>query len=90
MGTVVGFSSNVAQDLLIVELEKEARPGVKEGAEIEIPFVEALVVGVDVDSESLEVELPGGLIEVQLGLDQQEKDEPDEDASEAELFGDEE
>lgn len=97
LGQVVGFTSNVAQDLLIVSLEKDARPGVKSGDEIEIPFVEAIVVGVDAESESLEVELPPGLIEVQLGLDRDEpgdtesEDVESEDAESAEdeMFGDE-
>lgn len=81
IGTVIGFSSNNAQDLLIVELLKEARPGVKAGDKIEIPFVEALIVAVDSDEEKIEVDLPNGLIEVQLGLDTDES-ESDEDQDE--------
>ena len=100
LGKVVGFTSNVAQDLLIVSLEKEARPGVKKGDEIDIPFVEAIVVGVDAESEKLEVELPPGLIEVQLGLDHDEPSEPEsadepedeafEEGADDDLFGDDE
>lgn len=78
IGKVVGFTSNVAQDLLIVSLANDARPGVKEGDKIDIPFVEAIVVGVDAEAESLEVELPPGLIEVQLGLDRDEPGESEE------------
>ncbi len=77
IGTVIGFSSNNAQDLLIVELLKDVRPGVKAGDKIEIPFVEALIVAVDSDEESIEVDLPNGLIEVQLGLDSKEDDVDD-------------
>jgi len=82
IGTVIGFSSNNAQDLLIVELLKDARPGVKAGDKIEIPFVEALIEAVDSDEETIEVDLPNGLIEVQLGLDSKDSDdESDEDSS---------
>ncbi len=88
LGTVIGFSSNNAQDLLIVELNKDVRPGVKLGDKIEIPFVEALIEAVDSDAETIEVDLPNGLIEVQLGLDSKEDDSAD-DASEDEEFDDE-
>lgn len=98
IGRIVGFTSNIAQDLLIVSLQKDARPGVKNGDQIDIPFVEAIVVGVDPEAESLDVELPPGMIEVQLGLDRDESEEPssDEEASDEEelkenadnIFGD--
>ncbi len=92
IGTVIGFSSNNAQDLLIVELFKDVRPGVKAGDKIEIPFVEALIEAVDSDEEAIEVDLPNGLIEVQLGLDSKEEDiegdELDEDDSDEDAFGD--
>lgn len=96
IGTVIGFSSNNAQDLLIVELKKGVRPGVKAGDKIEIPFVEALIEAVDSDEETIEVDLPNGLIEVQLGLDSKEEDveedteddELDEDDSDEDTFGD--
>lgn len=87
LGVVTGFSSNVAQDLLVVSLEYGARPGVKKGSEIEIPFVEAIVVGVAGEEEKIEVSLPEGLIEVQLGLDQAD-DEDEIESDEAEIFGD--
>lgn len=87
LGVVTGFSSNVAQDLLVVSLENGARPGVKKGSEIEIPFVEAIVVGVAGEEEKIEVSLPEGLIEVQLGLDQAD-DEDEIESDEAEIFGD--
>jgi 16S rRNA processing protein RimM len=87
LGIVTGFSSNVAQDLLVVSLESSARPGVKKGSEIEIPFVEAIVVGVSGEEQKLEVSLPEGLIEVQLGLDQSE-DEAETEPEESDVFGD--
>lgn len=69
IGVITGFSSNVAQDLLQVTLVKGAREGVKAKDVIEIPFVEELVTDVDDDAKQIQVELPEGLIEVQLGLD---------------------
>lgn len=89
IGTVIGFSSNNAQDLLIVELLKGVRPGVKTGDKIEIPFVEALIAAVDSNSETIEVDLPNGLIEVQLGLDSQESVDESDDGLSAELDEDE-
>lgn len=84
IGTITGFSHNGAQDLLKVALVKGARDGVKAKDEIEIPFVEELVTEVDEDEEVIHVELPPGLIEVQLGLDKKEDDDEasDEDAGE--------
>ncbi len=69
IGTITGFSHNGAQDLLQVSLVKGAREGVKAKDVIEIPFVEEFVVEVDDEAEQILVELPDGLIEVQLGLD---------------------
>lgn len=103
IGVVTGFSHNGAQDLLIVSLVKGARDGVNAKDEIEIPFVEELVIEVDEDAKTLHVDLPNGLIEVQLGLDSAEEtdefepeddadedsDDADESVDEAELFGDE-
>jgi 16S rRNA processing protein RimM len=71
LGIVAGFSSNVAQDLIVVKLEEDVRSGVQSGSVIEIPFVDAIVIDVDSKEEKLEVDLPLGLIEVQLGLDQE-------------------
>lgn len=98
IGTIVGFSHNGAQDLLIVSLVKGARDGVKAKDQIEIPFVEELVTDVDEAGQAIHVDLPNGLIEVQLGLDSNESidedladetddDEPDEPSA-ADLFGD--
>ncbi|MDX9731713.1 MAG: hypothetical protein RBT63_08080, partial [Bdellovibrionales bacterium] len=75
IGKIVGFSNNGAQDLLVVSLFEGAREGVKTGDQIEIPFVEEIVVDVDEEEERLFVELPPGLIEVQLGLDNEGYDD---------------
>jgi 16S rRNA processing protein RimM len=69
IGVITGFSHNGAQDLLQVTLVKGVREGVKAKDVIEIPFVEELVFEVDDESKVIHVELPEGLIEVQLGLD---------------------
>lgn len=69
IGVITGFSHNGAQDLLQVTLVKGVREGVKAKDVIEIPFVKELVVEVDDDGKVVHVELPEGLIEVQLGLD---------------------
>lgn len=102
IGTIVGFSHNGAQDLLIVSLVKGARDGVKAKDQIEIPFVEELVVEVDEEGKSIHVDLPNGLIEVQLGLDkaddsndesddaEDDSDDESEDLDERDLFGDDE
>ncbi len=69
IGVITGFSHNGAQDLLQVTLVKGVREGVKAKDVIEIPFVKELVVEVDDEGKQIHVELPEGLIEVQLGLD---------------------
>ncbi len=99
IGTIVGFSHNGAQDLLIVSLVKGARDGVKAKDQIEIPFVEELVTEVDEEEKSIHVDLPNGLIEVQLGLDKADDDSDDEsddedseddsdELDESDIFGD--
>lgn len=90
IGVITGFSHNGAQDLLQVTLVKGARDGVKAKDVIEIPFVEEFVPEVDDEAKVIHVEIPPGLIEVQLGLDKsdpadQELSEPaDEDDSDDE------
>lgn len=79
IGTITGFSHNGAQDLLIVSLVKGAREGVNAKDEIEIPFVEELVPDIDEEAKVIHVELPNGLIEVQLGLDGETGNEGDEE-----------
>jgi 16S rRNA processing protein RimM len=82
IGTITGFSHNGAQDLLIVSLVKGARAGVNAKDEIEIPFVEELVPEIDEEARVVHVELPNGLIEVQLGLDGETGNEGDESEDE--------
>lgn len=92
IGTIVGFSHNGAQDLLQVSLVKGTRDGVKAKDIIEIPFVEEFVFEVDDEEQVIHVDLPEGLIEVQLGLDKKEaaddqdsgepEDEPEDESAE--------
>ncbi len=55
IGTIIGFSSNGAQDLLLVK-----------GLEYthEIPFVEAYVMNIDFEKQTIQMKLPEGLLEV--------------------------
>lgn len=61
VGTIVRFSSNNAQDLLVVERE--------DGSEVEIPFVQSFVKKVDTQNKKVEMTLPEGLVH---GLDDEE------------------
>lgn len=54
LGSVVGFSSNGAQDLLVVEKEEKT---------FEIPFIEEFIVSIDFDHKKIEMDLPEGLVE---------------------------
>lgn len=56
IGTITGFSSNVAQDLLIV---KNAS-----GVEFEIPFVDDFVIEIKRDEKIIEMDLPEGLLDI--------------------------
>lgn len=84
LGQIVGFSHNGAQDLLIVSLVKGARDGVKAKDRIEIPFVEELVFEIDEEGKAIHVDLPNGLIEVQLGLDGKDDEDRDDHDDESE------
>ena len=53
VGTITGFSSNGAQDLLVVETSS---------GEFEVPFVDAFVKGIDYEAQIVEMELPEGLL----------------------------
>lgn len=53
LGYIKGFSTNIAQDLLVVEKT--------EGGEAEIPFVEDFIVDIDFESRKLEMDLPEGI-----------------------------
>lgn len=53
LGKITGFSSNIAQDLLIVEKSQ--------GGEAEIPFVEDFIVEIDFEAHKIEMDLPEGI-----------------------------
>lgn len=53
IGTIVGFSSNTAQDLLLVNVGEK---------EVEIPFVKAFVTEIDWENKKIEMDLPEGLV----------------------------
>ncbi len=54
VGKIVAFSSNTAQDLLVVKTPK--------GLTYEVPFVKQLVTGIDYEAGIVETDLPPGLI----------------------------
>lgn len=58
IGTITGFSSNTAQDLLIVKTAS--------GAEVEIPFVDEFVIEIDRDNKIIQMDLPEGLLDINL------------------------
>lgn len=53
LGRIKGFSTNIAQDLLVVEKTN--------GGEAEIPFVEDFIVDLDFEGRKIEMELPEGI-----------------------------
>lgn len=55
LGKIVGFSSNGSQDLLIVDFENE---------KVEIPFVDAYVTKLDRSEQTIFMNLPEGLLEI--------------------------
>lgn len=57
LGIIVGFSSNGAQDLILVKS--------KDGFTYEIPLVEAFIVKIDYDANQILMKLPEGLLETQ-------------------------
>lgn len=56
IGIITGFSSNVAQDLLIVTTAAKKQ--------VEIPFVDQFVVKIDHDNKTLQMDLPEGLLDI--------------------------
>lgn len=56
IGMITGFSSNVAQDLLIVTTASKKQ--------VEIPFVDQFVVEIDRDNKILQMDLPEGLLDI--------------------------
>lgn len=57
LGRITGFSSNVAQDLLVVEKAV--------GGQAEIPFVENFIVEIDFEGKKIEMDLPDGIWDLQ-------------------------
>ncbi len=53
LGQITGFSSNIAQDLLVVTK--------KSGGQAEIPFVDEFIVEIDFDAKKIEMDLPEGI-----------------------------
>ncbi len=56
IGPINGFSSNGAQDLLVVETEKGS---------VEIPFVEAFIKKIDFKHRTVVMDLPEGLLDLE-------------------------
>jgi 16S rRNA processing protein RimM len=71
VGTIEAFSSNVAQDLLVVKT--------KTGT-YEIPFVEAFVKNIDYEAKQMTMDLPVGLLGEETGDDQPEPSAGDDSA----------
>jgi 16S rRNA processing protein RimM len=57
LGRIVGFSTNGAQDLLVVEKSS--------GGQAEIPFVEDFILHIDFDSQFVQMKLPEGIWDLQ-------------------------
>lgn len=53
IGQVISFSSNGAQDLIVIKHVQ--------GFEFEAPFVEAFLLGIDFDNKTIQMDLPEGL-----------------------------
>lgn len=70
IGTIIGFSSNTAQDLLVVKTS---------WGEFEIPFVEAFVERIEFEAGEIHLDLPEGL----LGELEEEKVEKEEEGEES-------
>ena len=56
IGIITGFSSNTAQDLLVVTSPS--------GHEFEIPFVDAFIVEIDHENKTIQMDLPEGLLDL--------------------------
>jgi 16S rRNA processing protein RimM len=56
IGTITGFSSNTAQDLLVVTSAS--------GQVFEIPFVDAFIVEIDHEKKTIQMKLPEGLLDL--------------------------
>ena len=57
LGRIIGFSTNGAQDLLVVEKIS--------GGQAEIPFVEDFILNIDFESQYVQMNLPEGIWDLQ-------------------------
>ena len=56
LGEIVDFSSNGAQDLLVVETQ---------GRKVEVPFVDAFIKKIDFKHQTVVMDLPEGLFDIE-------------------------
>lgn len=56
LGEIVGFASNGAQDLLVVEAQ---------GKKVEVPFVDAFIKKIDFKHQAVVMDLPEGLFDIE-------------------------
>ena len=70
VGFIQGFSSNTAQDLLLVK---------GKNAEFEIPFVKEFIIQINHDEKIIHTNLPDGLLEINLNFDDPDDGAADED-----------
>lgn len=56
LGEIVGFSSNGAQDLLVVEAD---------GKKVEVPFVDEFIKKIDFKHQAVVMDLPDGLFDIE-------------------------
>ncbi|MBC7458598.1 MAG: 16S rRNA processing protein RimM [Bdellovibrionaceae bacterium] len=70
IGFIKGFSSNTAQDLLLVE---------DDGDEYEIPFVKEFILNINHEEKIVETNLPEGLLDINSNSDDPDDGEADED-----------
>lgn len=64
IGPIVGFSSNVAQDLLIVRHRKNGSPSDSE-KQVEIPFVDAFIKKIDFKNRYIVMDFPKDLLNLE-------------------------
>jgi 16S rRNA processing protein RimM len=70
IGFIKGFSSNTAQDLLLVE---------DDDVEYEIPFVKEFIVSINHEEQTVETNLPEGLLDINSINEDPDDGEADED-----------
>ncbi|MDX1908405.1 MAG: ribosome maturation factor RimM [Bacteroidia bacterium] len=68
LGTVQDFVDGPAQDIMVMDYQ---------GHEVLIPMTDDFVLQADMEARTIETDLPEGLIDIYLGQDEDETDEPD-------------